>query len=81
MALLTPAKITALEAIQATLDAEANKIQAELNTLYDADPEHTVTTHSAWRPFWEVHQALKTAIVKIERVVVSNSDSYGEWKF
>lgn len=76
--MLNAAKITALKAIQATVEAEAEKIQTELNLLI-ADPE--IVKHSAWRSLWEMHNAMKNAIVAAERVVVSNDDAYGEWKY
>lgn len=79
--LLSAAKITALKAIQVTLTAEAEKVQTELNALWDADLEHPATKHSAWRPFWEMHKAMKDAIVAAEKVATSNEDAYGEWKY
>ena len=78
MGLLTPTQITALESSQSILITEAGKAQLVLNALF-ADPENT--KHSAWRPLWKLHQALKEAIVEAETVVLCNDDSYGEWKY
>ena len=79
--LLTPARITALEASQAALVIEAGKSQAVLNDLWNEDPEHTATKHSAWRLLWELDRALKTAVEKAEAVKLYNDDDFGEWKF
>jgi len=79
--LLDSTQITALGNSQETLKTEAAKAQAVLSALYDADPEHTATLHSAWRPLWKLHQALIEAIVEAERIFATNDNTYGEWKF